>query len=408
MRLILKVISAFCSCFCLAVFSLTVFGIFALPDNIVADKNDKNTKNAIYKVQSVSSDGQVRTLDAKKGGNDENAYYSLLGIFPIKKVSVTRSDRVYVYPSGQTFGLKLYAEGVLIVGVDEVVSDDGVLSPAKKAGLQVGDIIISMNGTPVSCNADVTRIIASSGEKSISMSIERNNETIDAQFTPVRSDGGTLKAGMWIRDSFAGIGTMTFYTDDSMVFGGLGHAVTDIDTGQTVPISGGEAVKANITGCVKGTKQSAGELYGNFTEEKLGDLFENSDRGVFGLLSQTPSQNEKIPVAVKQEISTGYAEIIATVDENGPQRFDISIVKLVSSGESNVKNMVIEVTDEKLISITGGIVQGMSGSPIIQNGKLVGAVTHVFVNNPLQGYAIYAENMLEKANELTDEKQIAA
>ena len=264
-----------------------------------------------------------------------------------------------------------------------------------------------MNSKPVSSSADVTNAIAVSKGKSIEMIIERDGKEIKVSFTPVRSDGGVLKAGMWIRDSFAGIGTMTFYTDEN-VFGGLGHAVTDIDTGQTVPISGGEAVKADINGCIRGTRLAAGELYGSFTEEKLGDLFENGDRGVFGLLSQTPSDNEKIPVALRQEISTGKAQIKATVDENGPEYFDINIIKLNLSSDGNLRNMVIEVTDERLIEKTGGIVQGMSGSPIIQNNKLVGAVTHVFVNNPLQGYGIFAENMINEAEEFNEKLKTAA
>ncbi|MBO4338735.1 MAG: SpoIVB peptidase [Clostridia bacterium] len=407
MRLVFKMISAFCLCFCLLIIALSVIGYFVLPDSIVTGNGNDNSKNVIYTVQSVSSDGQVRTFDAEKTENEDNAFYSLLGIFPVKKVNVTRSDRVYVYPSGQTFGLKLYSDGVLIVSVDETVSEDGSLSPAKKAGLKTGDIIRKMNSKPVSSSADVTNAIAVSKGKSIEMIIERDGKEIKVSFTPVRSDGGVLKAGMWIRDSFAGIGTMTFYTDEN-VFGGLGHAVTDIDTGQTVPISGGEAVKADINGCIRGTRQAAGELYGSFTEEKLGDLFENGDRGVFGLLSQTPSDNEKIPVALRQEISTGKAQIKATVDENGPEYFDINIIKLNLSSDGNLRNMVIEVTDERLIEKTGGIVQGMSGSPIIQNNKLVGAVTHVFVNNPLQGYGIFAENMINEAEEFNEKLKTAA
>jgi stage IV sporulation protein B len=377
-----------------------------LPDSIVAEKIAENSKNVIFTVESVSSDGQVRTLDKADAENGEHAFYSLLGIFPVKRVDVRKSGRVYVYPSGRTFGLKLYSDGVLIVCIDETVLSDGSVSPAKKAGLKVGDIIRSMNGREITESKDVTDVIGSSDGNSISMIIERDGKEMNIEFTPVRSDGGTLKAGMWIRDSFAGIGTMTFYTENGS-FGGLGHAVTDVDTGQAVPISGGEAVKAEITGCIKGTKQTAGELYGNFTDEKLGDLTENSDRGVFGVISQTPSENEKIPVAVRQEIFTGKAQIIATVDENGPEYYDINILKLNGSNETN-KNMIIEITDESLIEKTGGIVQGMSGSPIIQDGKLVGAITHVFVNNPLQGYAIYAENMLDNANNvITKEKEAA-
>ncbi len=407
MRLVIKVISALCFCFCLAVFALTLFGFFMLPDSIVTDSEASlKNENAIYKVQSVSSDGQVRTISAENA-NEGSAYYSLLGIFPVKRVSVTPSKRDYVYLSGQCFGLKLYSDGVLIVGIDDVILPEGEESPAKKAGLQVGDILKQINGVSVSSNNDVSSLIGKTDGNEVEMVIIRNGETKRLSFKPFRSDGGTLKAGMWIRDSFAGIGTMTFYTDEN-VFGGLGHSVTDVDTGEAVPIVSGEAVNVIINGCVKGTQQSAGELYGVFTDKKLGDLSVNSDRGVFGQISSAPSQTKKVPVALRQEIKTGDAQIISTVDENGPQYFDVKITKLFSSGESNMKNMIIQVTDEKLISETGGIVQGMSGSPIIQNGKFVGAVTHVFVNNPLEGYAIYAENMVSQAKQMNEKIKTAA
>lgn len=406
MRLVIKMISALCFCFCLAVFALTLFGFFMLPDSIVADKTLDNTQIKIYKVQSVSSDGQVRKVDTENEEN-ENAYYSLLGIFPVKKVSIKQSGRDFVYPGGSTFGLKLYSDGVLIVGVDDVVLPEGETSPAKKAGLQTGDIIKSVNGETVSSNSDVSRLIAKTDGEELNLVIIRNGEEKNISFKPVRSDGGTLKAGMWIRDSFAGIGTMTFYTDDGF-FGGLGHAVTDIDTGESVPIVRGEAVETAISGCIKGTEQNAGELYGIFTENKIGDLSVNSDRGVFGRLSSTPSDNQRIPVAFRQEIKTGKAQIISTVDGNEPQYYDIEITKLFLSGENSTKNMEIKITDDKLISKTGGIVQGMSGSPIIQNGKLVGALTHVFVNNPLEGYAIYAEKMIEQVKAQKEQLQTAA
>ncbi|MBE6835009.1 MAG: SpoIVB peptidase [Ruminococcaceae bacterium] len=407
MRLIFKVISAFCLIISLSVFSLGVFGFYTLPDQISIGAESAEKNNVIYKVQSVSSDGQARTLSANTDEN-ENAFYSLLGIFPVKKVNITNSERTYVYPSGEAFGLKLYSKGVLVVGIDDILTSDGSVSPAKQAGLQVGDIIEKLDGKSVQSNADVSRFLASSDGETVEMLIDRNGEEKLLSFKPVRSDGGTLKAGMWIRDSFAGIGTMTFYTEKTNMFGGLGHAVTDIDTGQTVKVSDGEAVRANISGCVKGSKEAAGELFGSFTDEKIGDLSVNSDRGVFGQISSTPSEKEKIPVALKQEISTGKAQIISTVDETGPQYFDINIIKLFSSSDRNMKNMIIEVTDERLISKTGGIVQGMSGSPIIQNGRLVGAVTHVFINNPLQGYAIYAQNMLDEAENITANEKAAA
>ena len=406
MRLVIKVISVLCFCFCLAVFALTLFGFLTLPDSVVAGKTPDAVQNAIFRVQSVSSDGQART-QSTESGEEQNAYYSLLGIFPVKKVSVKQTERDYVYPSGQTFGLKLYSDGVLIVGIDDVVLPEGEAGPAKKAGLQIGDIIKLINGKSVFTNSDVSRLLADSAGEEVRLTVIRNGAEKEVIMKPVRSDGSTLKAGMWIRDSFAGIGTMTFYTDENY-FGGLGHAVTDIDTGETVPIVKGEAVATVISGCVRGTEHNAGELYGIFSQTKLGDLSVNSDRGVFGRLSSAPSQNRKVPVALRREIKTGKAQIISTVDENGPQYYEIEITKLFANSENSTKNMEIKVTDENLINKTGGIVQGMSGSPIIQDGKLVGAVTHVFVNNPTGGYAIYAEKMLEEIKTVKEQYKTAA
>ena len=404
MRLVFKIISALCFVICVAVLSLTAFGSFYLPDTIVAENGKVNSENTVFRLRTEFSDGQTQTVDAlnTQKQTEKSGEYAVLGIFPVKSVTIKPSDRLYAVPSGQAFGLKLYSDGVIVVGTEDVVTESGTVNPSKKAGIQAGDIISEVNGNKIDSSAALIESFSQSDGETMTLKIIRNSQELEVPFTLVRSDGDTLKAGLWIRDSFAGIGTMTFYTADSLSFGGLGHSVNDVDTGKIVPITSGEAVLAKIEGCVRGSSSAAGELYGSFTDTKLGDLFMNSDRGVFGRYSLTPSMENAIPIAVRNEIKTGDAQIISTVDSSGPQYFDIRIVRLYSGNEQDNKNMIIEVTDDKLISITGGIVQGMSGSPIIQNGMLVGAVTHVFINNPLQGYGIYAENMIKEINEMTD------
>ena len=408
MRSIFKILSVICLFLCAVVFSLTILGIYTIPDNITVTKGSGYGVSGFYYTKVLSDDGKVKSVNVNENQNKIEDNYSveftLVGLFPVKTAKVTAENRQYVVPSGQSFGIKLYADGVVIVGMDDIAVNSQQINPAKNAGLQIGDIIKEIDGVKVTRNEQVSEIFRESEGKEMTLKIQRKNETIDVGFSLVKSDGGQFQAGLWIRDSSAGVGTMTFYDRQSGVFGGLGHAVNDVDTGEVMPLLDGEAMNAKITGCFKGVGGSAGELCGVFTEQSLGKIVRNGETGIYGVLDNVDSTAAVIPVATKQEIKTGEAQIIATVDENGPQYFDIKIVKLIN-GENSMKNMIIEVTDERLIEITGGIVQGMSGSPIIQDGMLVGAVTHVFVNDPLQGYGIYAENMLKTANEIENGKQ---
>ena len=309
------------------------------------------------------------------------------------------SQRRYVTVGGGIFGIRLYTRGVLIVGSEEIDTAAGAVSPAARAGLKKGDIILEINGAPVSRNNDISSAVESSGGDEIELLIERAGKRQTVSLLPVRSrTDKKFKAGLWVRDSSAGIGTVTFYDRKNGIFAGLGHAVCDVDTGEVLPISGGDAVNAAIKGCYKGKDGSPGELCGVFAPGEIGELYENCGIGVYGAFEALP-QGEEIPVAIIDEVKTGKAQIISTVDGNGPQYYDIEITKLYT--KSGQRNMTVEVCDERLIEKTGGIVQGMSGSPIIQNGMLVGAVTHVFVNDPRKGYAIFAQTMIDEAERIS-------
>ena len=312
-------------------------------------------------------------------------------------------------PGGTPFGLRLYTNGVVIVGMDSVETKEGSVNPAKEAGLKEGDVIVSMDGQPVSRNEDVSRIFKGCAGHALKFHIRRGAQELDVTFQPACSiSDGKFRAGLWIRDSSAGVGTLTFYEPESRVFAGLGHAICDVDTGEEMPLLAGDIVDAHINGCYKGTKGAAGELCGVFGNRVMGSLAVNGNTGVYGVMNAGNALSGKaIPVALRQEVKTGPAQIISTVDGKAPQYYDVEITKIYSGPDTQVKNMIVEVTDSALIEKTGGIVQGMSGSPIIQNGMLVGAVTHVFVNNPLQGYGIFAESMLHTAENVaaTQEKQ---
>lgn len=323
----------------------------------------------------------------------------LLNLFPVKNSHVTVTQRRYVVPGGTAFGLRLYTNGVVIVGMDPVATKEGSVNPAKDAGLKEGDVIVSMDGQSVSRNEDVSRIFRGCGGRALQLRIRRGTQELNVSFQPACSaSDGKFRAGLWIRDSSAGVGTLTFYEPESRVFAGLGHAICDVDTGEEMPLLAGDIVDAHINGCYKGSKGAAGELCGVFGSRVMGTLTVNGNTGVYGIMNPSSALDGKaVPVALRQEVKTGPAQIISTVDGKSPQYYDVEITKIYSGPDNQVKNMIVEVTDDALIQKTGGIVQGMSGSPILQNGMLVGAVTHVFVNNPLQGYGIFAENMLHTA-----------
>lgn len=374
--------------------SLTVYGFYTVPDEIYSLKGENIEVNHLYKV----------TCDDKEFPRKEGRYnvnVSLLGAIPIKNSSLTVSNRHYVIPSGEIFGLRLFTEGVVVVKTEKVDSAGGSVSPAENAGIKVGDIIISLDGAKATSSNEVARMLGDNNKTSFKVVFIRNgkhyNTVLNTAYSVSESKN---KAGMWIRDSAAGIGTLTFLEPDSKIFGGLGHGVCDIDTGEILPLSDGDIVSAKVCGCYKGENGKAGELCGSFLSESIGILYDNNQKGVYGLMSCTLPRKKAVPVARKSEIKTGYAQIISTVDEYGPQYYDIEITKISPLNNEN-KHMVIKVTDKNLIEKTGGIVQGMSGSPIIQNGALVGAVTHVLINDPQRGYGIFAETMLETAYEVT-------
>ncbi len=300
-----------------------------------------------------------------------------------------------VYLGGYPIGLKLYADGVVIVGTEAVDTEKGLVDPAEKAGLKIGDIIKKVNGEQVNNNARVSEIIEKSAGETLIFEAERNGKMFEVSFNAEFSvNEQKYKAGIWIRDSSAGIGTVTFCMQDG-AFASLGHAVCDIDTKSTIPISQGECTNARITGFLKGQNGNAGELCGYLENEKTGIIYSNDRLGVYGCFDSLPEKGELYQIAYGTEVQTGEAEIITTVENGITKKYSVFIEKIDINSSEN-KNMIIKVTDRELIEKTGGIIQGMSGSPIIQNGKLIGAVTHVFLNDATGGFGIFAENMLEK------------
>ncbi len=319
----------------------------------------------------------------------------LLGILPVKEVAVVSGDRRYVSVSGRPFGIKMFCDGVMVVGFSDILTDSGYKNPAKLAGLKAGDIIVSMNGKTTRTNEDVEKIIEKSGEKRITIEYIRGEKENTATMTAVKdATSGVWRSGMWVRDSGAGIGTMTFYDWETGCFAGLGHGIKDVDTHQELRLLSGEIVPVKITGIVKSKNGTAGQLKGSFmTTIASGRILHNGATGVYGKAYAMEKEN-LMPVATPSEIKPGKAIILTTINGTQPEEYTVEIEKVnLTTGDRN-KNMVIRITDSRLLTLTGGIVAGFSGSPIIQDGKLVGAVTHVFVNQVDRGYGIFATNML--------------
>ncbi|MGI6161342.1 MAG: SpoIVB peptidase [Christensenellales bacterium] len=320
----------------------------------------------------------------------------------IKTVKISSGAQKKVVPGGHSVGVTLYTNGALIVGMSDMPDGKGnVVNPALAAGLMAGDIIESVNGVKVDDAPALTNAINNSSG-SVTLGIKRNGRQMTVDVTPFRDPSdGILRLGAWVRDSMAGVGTLTFYDPSDKGFGCLGHAISDIDTRAMLDVRDGEIVMAEIVDIKVGQKGSPGEIHGSFraSQSALGSINKNSSFGVYGKaysVISNPVYKKAVPVAPAGQVSLGPASILSTVDNEGIKEFDIEIIKITSQEQAAHKGMVIKVVDEELLRKTGGIIQGMSGSPIMQNGRLVGAVTHVFVNDPSRGYGIFIQWMLNE------------
>ncbi len=321
-----------------------------------------------------------------------------LMIFTVSPATISatdeNADRI-VIPGGEAFGIKMFSKGLLVTRVEGFEAGIKNICPAKMAGIEVNDIIVSANNKDLNSSYNFKEIIKNSNGKAIELKILRDEKEIYTTLIPLKDSAGEYKVGMWIKDSAAGLGTISFYSEKTDNFCGLGHGICEQDTGKLMPIDFGEVQTATITSVTKSTSGNVGTLNGYFSAEAIGTAEINCDIGIYGEVQNIPQENkEPIEIANKEEARKGRAFILTTISENGSEKFDVEIKKIKNN--STETNMIIEITDEDLIQKTGGIVQGMSGSPIIQNGKLVGVITHVFVDDVTTGYAIFAETMYEK------------
>ncbi|BBB92930.1 MAG TPA: SpoIVB peptidase [Methylomusa anaerophila] len=343
--------------------------------------------------------------------------FKLLGIIPLRTVLVDVLPPVKLIPGGHSIGVVLRSQGVIVVGNSPILTMYGqYVTPGKDAGIEVGDVIISINGTPVQSDTQVAELIDDCGKKNqkADIFIKRNGGQYHVTILPALcSDTKRYRIGLFVRDSAAGVGTLTFYEPNSKIFGALGHVITDSDTNQPIDCEEGKIVLATVSGIQHGKRGQPGEKIGVFIEEDqlLGNIRKNTNFGIYGDL-HTQLQNDKypdaLPVASMSQIQLGPAEMLTVVDGQTIEEFSIEIQKINMQDAPESKGLVIKVTDPKLIEKTGGIVQGMSGSPIIQNGKIVGAVTHVFVHDPTSGYGCFIDWMLMESGILPKKEQQTA
>lgn len=351
--------------------------------------------NAILNLERQTSDGSLK-LTAGEAGQTRMTF-KLLGLFPVASMDISVENQRRLIPGGQSIGVALRSSGVVVVGASDIGNSP---SPARLAGLKPGDIIAQVNGQSITSAAQLPALI---GAETACLKVFRNQETLKIDVEPQMDHrDGIYRLGIWVRDSTAGVGTLTFYDPANQNFGALGHAITDVDTGIVMPVGKGALYENSVVAVTPGQKGRPGELTGDFflTNHAIGQVSANSECGIFGQTFQ-PLENslypDGLPAATRSEVHPGSATLLTTLADGQLGQYDCEIVRINPYTAENTRSMVVRITDPALLNKTGGIVQGMSGSPIVQDGKLVGAVTHVLVNDPTTGYGIFIENMLEAA-----------
>ena len=390
-----------------------VCSAISIPKNIVVFEGE-NLNLKIATGLSLTSGNQQTVLTSSniskeklnKEGTDR-LNLNLFGGIKVKNVNVSVIPKTTVIPLGTAIGMKLYTKGVLVVGMSQIstISNEKT-KPYENSGIEQGDMIVAVNNKEVSTTEELIEEVNKSNGNSVKIKYLKNNETQETSITPVKSKDN-YKIGLWVRDAAAGVGTLTFYEPSTNSFMALGHGISDIDTEKIVEISNGELITANIISIKKGEKGNPGEIKGTIDcGNKIGEISKNTNLGVYGNVTNKNyldiDYSNELEVAARNEIKEGKAQIICQLDNDGKKEYDIEIKKIYTTNNEDNKSMLIKVTDENLLNKTGGIIQGMSGAPIIQNGKFIGAVTNVLVTDQTQGYAVFADMMIKQMRTTTD------
>lgn len=355
-----------------------------------------NSNEELVEVSSTTSQKISEEIGVSK------MQVSLFNNFFVKSVDVDVLPRTTVIPVGNLAGVKLYTNGVLVVGMSEIQGDDNrMYKPYEETGIEEGDTIVAINDSTIHSTEDLIQCVNMSSGNELEIEYVRDNQTMQCSMTPVKTADEQYKLGLWVRDSAAGVGTVTFYEPSTKSFAALGHGIVDIDTEQLINISSGEFVTTKILNIQKGEKGEPGRIQGTIdNQQNIGVISKNTRFGIYGVVDNVLALNlnnsKELEVALRDEIQTGKAKILCTLENGKTEEYEIEIEEIYKDNNYDNKSMKIKVTDNRLIEKTGGIIQGMSGSPIIQNNKFVGAITHVLVNNPQEGYAVFGDIMIKQ------------
>lgn len=363
-----------------------------IPDNLVVFEGENLKINTILGIDLKAKDNYETVLTSSNVNNksidqigNTKLSVNLFKKFFIKDVNVSVIPKTKVIPLGNLAGVKLYTSGVLVVGMSEIEGvDNNKYKPYENSGIEEGDMIVEIDNTAITCTTDLINTVNKSAGKELCIEFVRDGKTEKCNMTPTKTEENEYKLGLWVRDSAAGVGTVTFYEPSTQMFGALGHGITDIDTDKLIDIASGEFVTTKIVNVIKGEKGKAGKIQGAIeNSQNIGQIYKNTPFGIYGKLKNISSisidTSKEMEVAYREEIKTGKAKILCNLDNQSVKEYEIEIEKIFVNNSYDNKSMLIKVTDKELLNKTGGIIQGMSGSPIIQNGKFIGAVTHVFV-----------------------------
>lgn len=365
-----------------------------IPDEIFVYADEETDWETFFQEPLISYDDTVEV--------SQNGSYQIrckwLGVLPLKTIKVHTVEKQEVLVSGSPVGIYMETKGVLVIDSGEITDREGIRRTPAEHIIQSGDYICEIDGKVLTGKRQLMQLVRENQGEPMELQVIRHQETIKLEMTPVETEDGSYKLGIWVRDNIQGIGTLT-YVEPNGTFGALGHGISDADTGERLEISDGDLYRADILSIRKGTAGTPGELRGviNYREEnRIGTICGNSQYGIRGQMEpgKYAESMKKIPTGLKQEIQTGKAEIRCDIGD-GIREYQCEILEIDSNARDTNKCFVLRITDDDLLSRTGGIVQGMSGSPVLQNGKLIGAITHVFVNDPTKGYGIFIENMME-------------
>lgn len=414
----MKKIKFILTVFLLFMFYLYICCLTAIPKNIFLINNQNINIKILPGIELIETaitnnlsskeiNYKTHNLNSEKVSNQKinytNIEVKLFGKVTIKNINIAKLDEIKVVPVGKIIGLKMYTNGVLVVGMAEVESKDNYkIKPYENSDIKPGDIILEINKNVIEDIENLKQIVNESKGKELELTILRNDNLLNTNIIPVQTEGTKYQLGLWVKDAATGVGTITFYEPESNAFGILGHGITDSDTNNLINIDSGELVTAKVISLKRGKINDPGEIKGTIiNSQTIGEITKNTQFGVFGKLNNLTTLNidtsKSIEIATREEIKEGEAKIICSTNtSNVSKEYNIEIEKIYRENDYNNKSMLIKITDEKLLQETGGIIRGLSGAPIIQNGKFVGAITNVLVSNPEMGYAIFADMMIKE------------